>query len=117
MKLEPIYQTNIVTITNDKNSQTQVYITSLLGRGEILANFSVTSEEKKDVPDGQRKFLLKPKKESEEISKLAVTVDTKSDEIVELVWWDNLENQTKMAFSKIDFKAKLPKGFFSYAPP
>lgn len=63
-------------------------------------------------------WTLKPKKSANtEISKLLIRINPADKNIIEISYWDNLENETSYTFKSQKFGATIPSSKFSYKPP
>lgn len=103
----------VLKSTLGEQSQSQVLVTSLMGRGKILDHFSVESKKKKD---GKITFKMKATVPGE-INKLELVVSVDDKLINEISYEDELENKTKFEFSKVEFDSDVPEKLFKYAPP
>jgi outer membrane lipoprotein carrier protein len=104
----------VLKSTLGEKSQSQVLITSLMGRGRILDHFSI---EKKKKKDGKIIFAMKPTGSASEIINLELVVNEADKLIAEMSYEDELENKTKFEFSKVEFDSDMPEKLFTYAPP
>lgn len=81
----------------------------------VWKDFDV-AEEKTDGDD--KIWVLKPKKKaSTDIMKLQVRANPKDKTIIEISYWDNLENETNYKFKSQKFDAKISSSKFTYKPP
>jgi outer membrane lipoprotein carrier protein len=97
-----------------EKSQSQILVTSILGRGNLQENFKVESKTKKG---GKIIFKLKPVEAISDVKNLEVIVDENKKIIVGVSYDDDLDNKTKFEFSKVEFDADLPDKLFTFAPP
>lgn len=67
--------------------------------------------------DGTTWTLMPKKTANTEISKLLVRVNPKDKTILEVRYWDNLENETSYIFQTQKFGAKIAASKFTYKPP
>lgn len=104
----------VLKSTLGEKSQSQVLVTSLMGRGRILDHFKIESKKKKD---GKLVFGMKPSGPATEITSLELTVNEADKLIAEISYEDELENKTKFEFSGIEFDTDVPEKLFKYSPP
>jgi outer membrane lipoprotein carrier protein len=87
---------------------------SLLGRKKITDSFKVKSSLKKEK---KISYKLEPTASFQDLSEAEMVLNTETQEIERLTYWDDLENETVMTFSKVTFGGKLDKKLFVYRPP
>lgn len=96
-------------------SSSQLGIGKVLSGEGILEVFKVAGVEK---DKGRRTFQLEPKKSSEEFQRGLLVTDAAVEKILELVYWDQLDNQVSYKFKKMKFSDQAPgASTFSYKPP
>ncbi len=87
---------------------------SLLGRNGINKHF--LPKEGGRVGD-KFYYVMAPKEEQEELKKVKIVIDPKSVKIVQIYYWDSLENETKYDFSSTVFNKKFSENLFAFTPP
>ncbi|MCB0384861.1 MAG: outer membrane lipoprotein carrier protein LolA [Bdellovibrionales bacterium] len=88
----------------------------LFGDEAVWDRFELMSADSKK---GRLTVELKPLKEAHlaDVMKVKVQVDHKAKKIIEIAYWDELENVTLYRFSEIKFGVSLSGGHFKYKPP
>ncbi|MEQ1878518.1 MAG: outer membrane lipoprotein carrier protein LolA, partial [Bdellovibrionia bacterium] len=104
----------VLKSTLGEKSQSQILVTSLMGRGRILDHFAVESKKKKD---GKIVFKMKATGDNSEIKNLELVLSEGDRLINEINYEDELENKTKFEFSNIEFDSDVPDKLFKYSPP
>ncbi len=94
--------------------QSQLLITSILSSGNILKTFKV---DKTSEVEGKFSYALTPLKPVEEIKSLSMVIDEKKQEIVELKYFDPIDNETTFTFLTTSFGAKVAAKLFEYSAP
>ena len=87
---------------------------ALLGRREIVEHFTIQRafrREQKVV------FELQPRGEFQDLTRAELEILPSEEQISQIKFWDDLENETTLLFSKIEVGAKLKEGLFRYTPP
>lgn len=97
----------------DKN-QNQMWITSLLKRGELLKNFVVTSSK---VSGDSEKFSLKSTNNKYEVKDLKISVRKSDSVITALSYKDELNSKVSFEFTDIQFDKNFSEDLFTYKPP
>jgi outer membrane lipoprotein carrier protein len=100
-------------LKRQRNKKADVFIFSLLGEEKLLRQFERRSQ---SARNGITTYELFPKSDLEDISKVAVSIN-KEYEIVEIRWWDALENETAFGMKELKFGTKLPNSTFKFTPP
>ncbi|MCB0377667.1 MAG: outer membrane lipoprotein carrier protein LolA [Bdellovibrionales bacterium] len=86
----------------------------LLTGGGVLKFFKVSGiqEDKEQIT-----YFLQPDKQAVEFKRAQLKVSKKSADIVEIRYWDQMDNETAYIFEKTNFEQKLDGKLFSYKPP
>lgn len=99
-----------------KNSKDQALLAFLLGDEKVWGELNLKSKEEKD-----KTLLLvtEPRQASRfsNIRELSLKLLPETLAITEIAYKDELGNQTKYSFSKVEFDTKLPASLFEYKPP
>lgn len=104
----------VVKAKINKKNKTQILVATLLSEGKILESFEVVKEVKNKE---EVLYNIKPKTQDINISSLDLKISSKSKEVTEISFRDDVGNLTIMKFSKIEFKLKKNKKLFTYSPP
>ncbi|PIU00222.1 MAG: hypothetical protein COT74_04610 [Bdellovibrionales bacterium CG10_big_fil_rev_8_21_14_0_10_45_34] len=104
-----------VTVSKEPlKSQPQMLVVFLMGSGSLLDTFTIKNEA--TWKPGGEPIELEPKKKTEsEISKASLIIE--AGEIKKLSYFDHLDNETVLEFSKTKFGEKIKKTLFEYKPP
>lgn len=86
----------------------------LLTQGGVLKYFRVSGMQE---ADGKVTYFLQPDKQSVEFKRAKLVVDKTSKEISELMYWDQMDNETQYQFTASKFGQKLEDKLFTYTPP
>lgn len=97
----------------DKKNQNQVLLTDLLLGQSVLKQFDFLSEEKQE---DTLRLSAKPKTKDEAISDLKISLDSKTKQIKEISYTDELGNRTIMTFSDHQLEKKPQAKLFRYVP-
>lgn len=97
-----------------KKGRSQSFI-GLLVKGGITKYFKVLNT--MTAKDGSTTYFLQPEAGTVEFARAQVTLDSSSQQIKELKYWDELSNETTFVFSKISFDKKIAADKFAYSPP
>lgn len=100
--------------TGHKTSQSQGMLT-LLTQGGFLKFFNATGVQKS--AEGNVVYFLEPKKQQTDFRRARLTVSADGNEIRELRYWDERDNETTMTFKSVVFGKKPGDSVFTYAPP
>jgi outer membrane lipoprotein carrier protein len=98
----------------DKNTKSQILISTLISKEPIDKNFEVVSE-KND--QGTLSVELKPKSSDLRVKQLTLDVETKSKEIKRISYKDDVDNLTVIEMKKTEFLKKENKDLFKYKIP
>ncbi len=97
-----------------KKGRSQSFI-GLLVKGGITKYFKVLNT--MTAKDGSTTYFLQPEAGTVEFARAQVTLDSTSQQLKELKYWDELSNETTFVFSKISFDKKIAADKFAYSPP
>lgn len=97
-----------------KKGRSQSFI-GLLVKGGITKYFKVLNA--MTSQDGSTTYFLQPEAGTVEFARAQVTLDSTSQQLKELKYWDELSNETTFVFSKISFDKKIAADKFAYTPP
>lgn len=97
----------------DKNTKSQILISSLLG-GDLEKKFKIINEKKNESTVN---LEVAPQGSELAVKSLHLIIDTKKNQMTELSYNDDLGNLTTMKFSKIQFLNKADGSKFKYQPP
>ena len=86
----------------------------LLARGRLLKEFYVVGVH--DDSKTTKTYFLQPRNASDDFKRAEVTINAEN-QIEKLLYWDNVDNETQMQFSKITLNKKVSDGMFRYSPP
>lgn len=100
----------------DRKNKSQVLVSTLLSKGELNENFTVSEPKKSETGTS---FVLTAKDKNANLSQVELKVDEKKKIVTEIIYNDDVGNRTAIAFSKIEFKKKTKKNenLFKYTPP
>lgn len=98
----------------DKNTKSQVLITTLLGTQPIEKNFHILSD---SVHDGVTSILLKPMSNDLRVKELTLDIDGKAKLIRKISYKDDVDNLTVIELTKTDFLNKENKDLFKFKLP
>lgn len=98
---------------NAKRAKTQGLL-QILTEGGVLKYFKVggVKQEGDTIT-----YFLSPDKQSLELQKAQVTVNTVDKTISGLKYFDTMENETNYSFSKVEFDKSVKDSLLSYKPP
>ncbi len=99
---------------NSQQAQSKGLV-QLISQGRFFVFFRVTGFQPAFA--GNWRFFLQPKSTSIEFKRAQVVVNPTTHEIVELLYWDGVDNKTKYSFNKIDFNKKLRANIFKFKAP
>lgn len=97
------------------NLQSLALRTFLTSEDRFSKHFDVT--ETKSLPGQAKEWTLVPSIKQDGFTKVRLQVDLKSSEIRALTYWDELENEVKFDFIKVELNAKIDKKQFDYVVP
>ena len=95
-------------------------LVALLVQGDILQHFLVSGVLNKTDQKGAVVFFLQPKKTSTDFNRAQLTlneVSKNSFEVVELKYWDEMNNETTFSFSDEKWGVSVKDELFNYLPP
>ena len=96
-----------------KQAKTQGLL-QLLTQGGVLKYFRVSGVQHEDK---RVVFFLQPNKQSSQFKRAQIKVVARAKEIVQLRYWDAMDNETIYDFTKSEFNKSLESKIFSYRPP
>jgi outer membrane lipoprotein-sorting protein len=104
----------VLKSTRPQETQSQFVLTFILGKGGFLEHFKI----KKAGENGDFFFFqLEPKSKKSDITNLKIEVDRKNLVITQIRFWDRLENETAMNFSKVMFDETVSDKLFEFEVP
>ena len=98
----------------DKKTGTHILVSSLLS-ADLEKHFKVLKEEK--LEGSLVRLDIEPKSGDLNIQSLKVVLDTKTSEMKEISYKDEIGNLTIMKFSDLKFSKKEKNSLFKYQPP
>lgn len=98
----------------DKNTKSQILISTLIGKEPIDKNFRVLSE---TTENGVLSVELQPRSGDLRVKDLSMNVDVKSKQITKISYKDDVDNITEINFKKTEFLSKENKELFKYKIP
>jgi outer membrane lipoprotein-sorting protein len=96
--------------------QARAPLAALFGKSAAWEQLKLKSESQK----GERlSLVLVPKKPGAwgDLTQLELEINTKSRELLQVAYSDELENETRFSFTATDFKSKIKGTSFQYKPP
>ena len=110
-----------------KNSKTIVIKSQLTGKkaqaldllryltqGGILNYFKVTGVNEKG---DELTYFLQPNKKSLEFQRAQIVANKKEEVIVQLKYWDSVDNETEYQFKKVELDKEIKDDLLKYEPP
>lgn len=107
----PVQVTKTKMAGKDKS---QTLFATLLTKDPVTKNFKIISAKKED---GKSIYEAEPLTSDLAVKTLTVKIDSKSKQVSEISYKDDLGNLTVMKFSDPQFKNSLDKKLFTYKPP
>jgi outer membrane lipoprotein carrier protein len=98
----------------DKNTKSQILISTLIGKEPIDKNFKVISEK---TDKETLKVELQPLSGDLRVKGLTLDVDLKSKQIKKISYKDDVDNTTEIQLKKTEFISKENKDLFKYKIP
>lgn len=98
----------------DKNTKSQILISTLIGKEPIDKNFKIISEKSdKDTLNVE----LQPLSGDLRVKGLTLDVDLKTKQITKISYKDDVDNTTEIQLKKTEFISKENKDLFKYKIP
>ena len=106
------------TSLNSKRTQSQGLIQILI-RGGVLKYFKISGVQSNKESDKEMivTYFLQPNKQSSELKRAQIQINSNSKEISQLRYWDQMNNETRFDFFETKFKQKIDQSIFQYQPP
>jgi outer membrane lipoprotein carrier protein len=104
----------VLRSTSVKNLKSQALVSFLLGSGSLLKHYKIRQT---SISGDVATFRMEPKSKDVEIKKMTIAINKKDKEILSITYWDNLDNEVKLAFSEQKFDVNIPNNKFKYTPP
>jgi outer membrane lipoprotein carrier protein len=98
----------------NKNTKSQILISTLIGKESIDKNFEVISE---NTADGVLTTELKPLSSDLRVKQLTLEVDVKKKEIRKISYKDDVDNLTVIELKNTEFQKKENKDLFKFKIP
>lgn len=98
---------------DSKRARSQGLI-QLLTQGGLLKYFKVVGVQDEG---GSVIYFLQPETQSVEFKRSQIRIDKNKKEIIELHYWDKLDNETFYTFETTKFNQKFEDKLFNYKPP
>lgn len=98
----------------DKNTKSQILISTLIGKDPIDKNFKVLNEK---TDNGILSVELQPLSGDLRVKGLTMDVDVKSKQITKISYKDDVDNTTEITLKKTEFISKENKDLFKYKIP
>lgn len=98
----------------NKNTKSQIFISTLLGKDPIDKNFDIISEK---TADNTLSVELKPHSEDLQVKELRMDVDLKLKIIKNISYKDDVDNLTVIAMKKPELHKKVKKELFKFKIP
>lgn len=105
-----VIQANLI---NGKSKTTTLL--SGLALGGMFKKFTPTGVQV--LESGANMFFLQPKTQSQEFTRAQVVISKDGQQIESLRYWDEKDNETFLAFSKVTFGKKFEDKVFTFTPP
>ena len=98
----------------DKNTRSQILISTLIGKEPINKNFKILSEK---TADDILSVELQPLSGDVRVKGLTMDVNVKSKQIEKISYKDDVDNLTEITLKKTEFISKENKDLFKYKTP
>jgi len=96
-----------------KRAKTQGLLQILI-QGGVLNYFRVSGVQ---TGEKQMTYFLQPNNQSIEFKRARIRIKIMEEEISQIRYWDQMDNETTFDFLIIEFNRKIEKTFFEYKPP
>ncbi len=110
----PAQKVRVIQATGSAHKKAQSILKIAFGKEDINKFFALESK-KLDKDIANYSFINTDK--SLEIKKLQIFIHLKNLQIEQISYWDNLNNQTDLFFSNIEFSNNLKNELFEYKAP
>lgn len=104
----------ISQIKIDEQNKEQIFFSQIMIKGSLYKHYTMASYKS---AKGEARFEMKPKDKNAQITELTLVSDEKAESFTKMIYKDNLDNETTLSFSKIEFVANEDQKLFSYQPP
>ena len=98
---------------NSKRAKTQGLLQMLI-QGGVLKYFRVSGVQ---AGEKQMSYFLQPNNQSVEFKRARIQIKVMEEEISQIRYWDQMDNETTFEFLVVKFNQKIEKTFFDYEPP
>lgn len=107
-------KTQVLKAPMDSKRARSQGLLQMLTEGGVLKYFRVTGtiEGEKTIT-----YFLQPDKQSLEFRRLQIMVDKEKKAIVEMKYWDSMDNETAYSYENIEFDVKIDNKLLTYTPP
>ncbi len=114
----PEFKDAVVQVIKAETSSTKAKsqaLTGLLGAGDFTKSFKATAVQ--TTEQGDANYFLSPVKDQADFKRAQLRVSKDGQQIVELKYWDERDNETAFEFSDTIFGKKADPKLFDYTPP
>lgn len=98
----------------DKNTKSQILISTLIGKEPINKNFKILNEER---TNNVLSISLQPLSGDLRVKDLTLDVDVSTKEIQKISYKDDVDNKTEIVLNKTEFISKENKSLFKFKIP
>ena len=96
-----------------KRAKTQGLLQMLI-QGGVLKYFRVSGVQEEEK---QMTYFLQPNNQSIEFKRAQIRIKIMEEEISQIRYWDQMDNETTFDFLTVELNQKIEKAFFDYKPP
>jgi len=107
-------QVQVAKAKLDKNTKSQILISTLIGKEPIDKNFKIINEK---TESEKLSVELQPLSGDLRVKDLSMEVDLKSKQITKISYKDDVDNTTEIQLKKTEFISKENKDLFKYKIP